>query len=359
MNKAILIFPAGMPRSVEYLAQCLGERRVVIGSSSLGHDPVREHYPAWLTLPYVNDDGFAEALRSAVYDLNIGGIFTPNPVVWGYLNRELATIAPGVVLLNPAPGNVELASYRAAQAQAQNFLQHPLQLSDESERVANMSESQIASIFRHVEHIPGMCDHEKTKALLAIARSCVVGDVVEIGSWWGKSAFILLTLARTYKIGRVLCVDPWSDGDLVQHDAKNLVDVTSAQFSAEEAFQVFLMNLLPYAAGDLNYIRATSALAVSRYSRFDPIVSSEFGTTNYEGKISLLHIDGNHSFENASMDLHDWAEHVVSGGWIVMDDYRWPYGDGPQRAADNYLKDHASGISCVFFMGGALFMRKC
>ncbi len=360
MQKPILIFPAGMPRSLEFLGQCLREQLEVIGASSLGHDPARKHYPRWLALPYVADESFDAALQNAVRDFNIGGIYTPNHVVWGYLHRELSRIAPDVELINPSPTNTELESYRAAKQLASTLLNHPLPLplAAVQSAKANLSEVQIAALFRHAETIPGMCDHEKIRALYEICRHCGEGDVVEIGSWWGKSAFVLLGLARSYGIGRVLCVDPWSDSDLVQNDAKGLVDIVSAHISANEAFQVFLMNLLPYSAGDLNYVRAPSTDGAAIYRQNSCIESADFGTTQYSGQIALLHIDGNHSYENAKADVEAWVGNVISGGWIVMDDYRWPYGDGPRRAADEYLETHASDVSCAFFMGGALFIRK-
>src|SRR5258707_10756515 len=50
---------------------------------------------------------------------------------------------------------------------------------------------------RYADIIPGMCDDDKFHALLETARYSVNGDIVEIGSWWGKSAFILARLARS------------------------------------------------------------------------------------------------------------------------------------------------------------------
>ena len=69
MNRAVLIFPAGMPRALEFLGKCQREQRQVIGASSLAFDPSRPQYPAWLTLPYINHDEFDEALAQAVRDL--------------------------------------------------------------------------------------------------------------------------------------------------------------------------------------------------------------------------------------------------------------------------------------------------
>ena len=98
MANPVLIFPAGMPRSLAYLERALAEGQPVIGSSSLGHDPARERYPRWVHLPYVTAPDFDQALRQAIADFGIGGIFTPNPVVWDYLHRCLPDAFPGVTL---------------------------------------------------------------------------------------------------------------------------------------------------------------------------------------------------------------------------------------------------------------------
>jgi hypothetical protein len=181
--------------------------------------------------------------------------------------------------------------------------------------------------------------------------------LVEIGSWWGKSAFILLRLAQTYGIGRLYCVDPWSDAHLVQGGAASVVDLVSTQYSAEEAFQVFLLNLRPYAHGDLSYLRCPSTEGAVRYRSGGTVKTPEFGSAKPAGAIALLHIDGNHSYACAKADIDAWTPAVTPGGWIIIDDYVWPFGDGPQRAGDEYLEAHADRIAVAFVTGSALFIR--
>ncbi|MGI4881565.1 MAG: class I SAM-dependent methyltransferase, partial [Janthinobacterium lividum] len=81
------------------------------------------------------------------------------------------------------------------------------------------------------------------------------------------------------------------------------------------------------------------------------------GSTRYSGRIAVLHIDGNHAYENAKADVVGWTKLVTAGGWIVIDDYVWPWGDGPQRAGDELLAAHPEKIGCVFVMGTALFIQ--
>lgn len=88
------------------------------------------------------------------------------------------------------------------------------------------------------------------------------------------------------------------------------------------------------------------------------LISTEaFGHTEYTGQISILHIDGNHTYEDAKADVKSWEKFMVGGGWIIIDDYLWPYGDGPQRVGNEFLADNFDKIDTSFVMGGALFIQ--
>lgn len=311
----------------------------------------------WLYLPYITQPEFDAALEQAIVDVDIGGIYSPNIVVWNYLNHALKKIAPSVVLVNSSPVNAELAGYRAAHDHACALLKKPLPLATNLVRKPPVSEIELAALFRHADLIPGMCDHEKFCVLCEIARRSPSGDIVEIGSWWGKSAFILARLAHCYHLGKLLCVDPWSNEHLVQHDEKGLVDSGSAQVDAEEALRVFEINLLPYNFNHVNYLRMPSTEGAKHYREYRSASTEAFGTTNYCGHIAILHIDGNHSYVAAKADILCWSGFVVKGGWIIVDDYIWPYGDGPQRVGDEFLAEHNANIDVAFVMGSALFVQ--
>lgn len=356
-DKPILIFPGGMPRSLEYLQNCLRDGLSVIGASSIDYDVSREKYPSWLFLPYITQPEFDEALRRAISEFGIGGVYSPNPVVWGYLNRKLKDIAPGIALVNESPVGAELSGYRTARVWARARFNQPLQVASALMPKPHLPEIELASLFRHAELIPGMCDHEKFCALYEIARCSPTGDVVEIGSWWGKSAFILARLAHCYDIGKLLCVDPWTNEGIVSKDANAMVDCAFAQVDAGEALMVFEMNLLPYSANHVNYLRMPSTDGARYYREHRNVTTASFGTTCYRGEIAILHIDGNHSYAAAKSDIASWGGFVVDGGWIIVDDYIWPYGDGPQRAADEFLVDNQVRIDTAFVMGSALFIQ--
>lgn len=355
--KHTLIFPAGMPRSLDYLEKCKRDGTPVIGSSSLAYDVAKEKYPAWTSLPYITEPDFAAALKKAIKDHNIGGIYSPNPVAWNFLKKHLPEIDATVRIVNDSPVNDELVPFRSAENHAKQVNEDAIHVASAVAPKTKMSFIQAAALFRHANAISGMCDDEKIAALCEIAQHSVRGDVVEIGSWWGKSAFVLARLARIYQIGSTLCVDPWSADHLVQKDKGGLVDSGISQYDLDETLRVFEMNLLPYSAGDINYYRLPSLEGCKQYRDTKTAISPSFGTTHYQGDIAILHIDGNHMYEAAKADIEAWAPHVANGGWIIIDDYVWPYGDGPQRAGDEFVQENLQHIHTAFVMGTALFIQ--
>jgi len=358
MQKPILIFPAGMPKAVEFLERCRREGRPVVGASSLAFDPVRDGYEVWRHLPYVTDISFGSALVEVIRELDVSGIFSPNIVVWEYLSQQLEKLAPGVVLLNESPVDNALGSYRSAMTRARTDLASPLQLEAGEVLRDELTEIRRAAVYRYVDTVPGMCDHEKTAALCEIARRTPDGDVVEIGSWWGKSAAVLASLAEAHEIGNLLCVDPWSPSHLIQNDDSGLVDGMADRVDTDEALVIFQLSLIPCAARRVNYLRLPSEIAAGRFRQDRAVVSSEFGRTTYEGRIAILHIDGNHAYDAVRLDIDAWCDQVMPGGWIILDDYIWPFGDGPKLAGDEFLADGLRGFNQAFVMGSALFIQR-
>jgi hypothetical protein len=248
-----------------------------------------------------------------------------------------------------------LRGYRDALAKARYFSGNQLPLSSDVTCRPLPSETEMAGLSRYAEIIPGMCDGDKFHALLEIARRSAPGDIVEIGSWWGKSAFIFAWLARHFGIGKLLCVDPWNNALLVQ--GETIVDSGSAQVDAEEALRVFQIGLLPFNAGHINYLHMTSVAGAAFYAGSRSVNTEAFGKTEYAGRISILHIDGNHAYGAVKADIESWRPFMREGGWIVFDDYVWPFGDGPRRAGDEFLENNRSGITTAFVMGTALFIQ--
>lgn len=353
MSDTVLIFPGGLSESQRIRDEARSSGHRVLGASALTYDSAASSYDAWEHLPYVHDDLFAARLSQVISDHQISTIYSPHEVTSSVLAEILPKIAPNVRLIAPNPLLRAEEVYRKALATAMTATNNQwFGISGGARRPPPLVR---AGFIRLIDTIPGMTDMDKIEALFEVMRHSVKGDIVEIGSWWGRSAALFVLLSQYYSIGSVLCIDPWRNDRLDQ--GVKVLDDASARMDTEQAFNIFQMNLAPLSKGDLNYYRSTSEGAAVEYGPDFRVSNETFGETPYTGSISILHIDGNHSFEQVSLDSKLWCPLVKPGGWIIFDDYVWAFGDGPKRVGDAYLEQNSSQIDLSFVMGTALFIK--
>ena len=355
-DAGILVFPGGMEGSLRFARRNLAAKRRIVGASSLAYDPACGQYPAWVRLPQVTQDGFDGELRRILAEERIDEVFTPHPVIWDYLERSLAEIAPGVRLTHESVEQV-VAEYGDAIAEADALGDGVWDLCGPAPASPPLLPVEGCSLLHFTSGIPGHCGGEKIWALAEAARRCPEGDLVEIGSAWGKSAYALAWLARRYGLGKLLCVDPWSAAHRHQNDGGGGVNDWAERMDFDAALMVFEINLAGFGAGAVNYLRIPSHAGARVYAHRAPVTTPVFGRTTYAGRIALLHIDGNHDHDHVRRDTAMWAPMVAPGGWIVFDDYTWAFGDGPKRVGDAFLDGNAGRIDTAFVAGTALFVR--
>jgi hypothetical protein len=352
-EESTLVFPAGMPSSLAFAYQANLAGRRIVGASSLAFDQERQRYAEWTSLPWVLEPNFKDELTERIRHFDIAEIFTPHPVVWEQINRLLPSLPAGVKLC-PREWDSDFASYQRQRDLATEFLQRSERWSLSSQARPPLTVGQIAGLIRLFERTPGQCSHAKVEALMAIYRDVAAGDIVEIGSLFGLSALVFAFLARHYGTGKLLCVDPWSIQEAVQNIKE--IDTLPVKKSVQAIFEAFTANLAPW-RDITNYLRQPSVAAARTYATSKTVSSPEFGVTQYSGDIAILHIDGNHARRAVADDIHSWMHLVIPGGWIIFDDYRWSFGDGPQTVADEFCRNFERYWSTAFEAGGALFMR--
>ncbi|ABC23542.1 class I SAM-dependent methyltransferase [Rhodospirillum rubrum] len=350
---AILIFPFGNSVSLDLYAEATGRGRRVICASSLAFDPARDLCTRGVWLPYYSDPDFEDHLTSLIAREGIGEIVCPHAVVWRALKERLPGFAPGVALRETDGWQRPFSGHRVADLLVASH--HPGALAASGTPAALLPEHKLRAVFAQAHGIPGWCSNEKISALLDVFRWMPTGDVIEIGSWCGKSAFVLAFLARHYATGAVLCVDPWHGADIIQEN--QAINAAMVTFDMDEIFRVFLSTMTLVGSGFVNYRRMPSAAAAIPGTAPFSVTSAEFGETLYRGRTALLHIDGNHDIPKIEEDLRLWLPRLVPGGWLVMDDYVHAWGDGPRIIADRFVEEHWRSLDCVFVRGGALFVR--
>ncbi len=355
VTETVLIFPAGLPDGLSYRAEAVAMGARVIGASSLEFDPARPAFETWEQLPYITEAGFGEALAALVRRCGVTSIFTPHFVTWLHLSDQLASIAPEVRLLRSRNMLDAESAYRELRLRLARIDAADPFAAPAIAPKPPLREAERIGLIRLVDSIPGMCSEEKSLAVMDAARCAPTGDVVEIGSWWGKSAALFCWLARHYDIGATLCIDPWRKEAWPQGEA--FVDRASAAMDPDEGLRIFEINLAPLAAGRLNYLRTGAREAAEQFKPGLEIETAAFGRTRYEGRIAMLHIDGNHALDHVAEDERLWTPHMAPGGWIIFDDYLWPFGDGPKRVGDALLEREARRIQLSFVAGTALFIQ--
>lgn len=129
--------------------------------------------------------------------------------------------------------------------------------------------------------------HDQVRLLgyLSLLIAELPGDVVEIGVWKGKSLMLMNEVCNHER--RIIGIDPFE---------------LPNQF---EEFSYYKDLMLANAL----VIRGFSELSAERFYNLAP-------------SVALLHIDGGHSRRNVVLDFLLYAPSVVSGGFIVLDDYR-------------------------------------
>jgi len=350
-----LIFPCCVPEAIAYGEAALARGEIIIAASSLANDSTAQHFPAWFRLPSVYDPGFEAALDDAIKLHGVTRIFSAVSGANWVLQRLIRerslplTLLGDMPLVQHARAHADLMSRTTA---AQGLLTRI------SSGRSSLTRFEVAATLRNVMGFFGESNEEKIAAMMAIFAEAPKGDVVEIGVLTGRSASVLEIMARRHGTGAVLAIDPWSYETSLQKespaDLQRMVDV----WDANVPFETFLLQLMPIARpGAFNYLRMTATAAHAPYAAGAIAASAEFGTTRFSGRISVLHIDGNHDYTAVLEDTQLWMPHLLPGGWLILDDYVWMHGDGPRRVGDGLLAGDASGIQRAFVCGKALFLQ--
>jgi hypothetical protein len=214
MTSVTLVFPSSMMESHAFtrLAKARGDQ--VIAASSVKADETARHYDQWIYLPSIYEAGFDRALADLIASKGITHFFTPNMVV--YLAVKALVDVQGLsVVMCASPVATLQEHYRDVFSHARDASPFIAAISGKAPPL-----NLIASLFHYGEQIYGQTSETKIAAMAAVCADAPKGDLIEIGSAWGRSAFVLATLATHYDIGDLLCIDPWQEEEAHQASVK-------------------------------------------------------------------------------------------------------------------------------------------
>lgn len=360
----ILVFPLDIDDADAFIRAANALDIETIGASSAMAGPGDKAVDGFIRLPFVTDPAFDLALQRAIERHAVTTVYAPHQGVWRHLDTLLKT--------QPARFRFTLCKPDPFSATQQRFAPHEAWAVSVSSRSMldglaapetirpPLSPARYAALHRQFLNIPGDSDAGKLHALCDIARLLPRGDLLEVGCLYGRSAFALGYLARRYALGSVICVDPWNTAELTDQGADAAIinaELANRDIDSEKIFRVFLnaVALLE----NVGYIRNTSEKAIDDYAaaiRSGALHSPELGDIPVGGHLSLLHIDANHRYDHVRRDVELWSPHLAEGGWLLLDDYVWAFGDGPRRVGDALLGDPR--YDSAFVSGDTLFLRR-
>lgn len=163
------------------------------------------------------------------------------------------------------------------------------------------------------KHFNGWCDEKKSSAMMENVFESKPKTYVEIGVFAGRS---LISVALAQAINntpgaKAYGIDPWKPAESIKHwdegDPNHKwwgsLDHDAIYWECVDYVELLSLN------GIVELIRDTSAGALDQIKRV--------------GRIDLLHIDGNHSEEQALFDVENYVPLVRPNGYVWFDDVNW------------------------------------
>jgi predicted O-methyltransferase YrrM len=196
-----------------------------------------------------------------------------------------------------------------------------------------------------IDEVKGFLDESEGRYLFEIAEEASKnGPCLEIGSYCGKSSIYLGTACKNNN-GILFSIDHHRGSE--------------EQQPGEEYFDPELFDSKHGYLNTFEEFRRT----LSRAGLEDtvvPIVSrSEVAARSWTISLSLVFIDGGHSYESVHTDYKCWAGHIIPGGYLAIHDIFKDPQEGGQGPYEVYKIALQSGIFKEMPMVKSLGILQC
>ena len=235
--------------------------------------------------------------------------------------------------------------------------------------MTNMTTPIVEQIEKAVETIPGWSPIDQLSMLFALTLSSshLEGDVLEVGSWCGRSAVVLGMAARLCEGTKVHCVDLFPDKeDWYQNEDGTYslsVVIDGAKIDALQQNTVWAEPYERDIAPIYDRFRSTwdAFDGAIKTNGLQDIVTPYKATINTfakaapdDLKVRLAFLDGDHGFDAVCNDIETVERFLVPGGWICFDD-AFSFYDGinaaiRERVIDNPGYDCCQQLTRKFFV---------
>lgn len=209
----------------------------------------------------------------------------------------------------------------------------------------------LARIERAVADVPGWTPIDQLYTLFNVAciGSATPGDILEIGSWCGRSTTVLGMAARLTLGTQVVCIDLFPErGDWKQNaDGSYSFAVTlngrvyggyQEQTVWKEPFEQHHAKIYDKYAGILDAFNENIAK-----NGLADLVTAHRGDSDllrdYTGRtFRMAFLDGDHSYDAVCKDIRNVDRVLAPGGWVCFDDAYSTY-TGVDRAIRELIID--------------------
>lgn len=157
-----------------------------------------------------------------------------------------------------------------------------------------------------IETIKGFLDPEEGRYLYQVAlAACRRGPCLEIGGYCGKSTIYIATACK--ENGQILfSIDHHRGSEEHQPGEANFdPDLYDAKSRCVDTFGEF---------------RKTLAKAAIEETVVPIVCRSSVAAACWTTPLSLVFIDGGHSYSDAHTDYSYWSEHIIPGGYLAIHD---------------------------------------
>jgi hypothetical protein len=202
-----------------------------------------------------------------------------------------------------------------------------------------------------VKDVPGWTPIEQLYTLFNIAfLASGEGDIVEVGSWCGRSAVVLGLAARlSSNASKVFCVDlfpeksDWKQNRDGTYSFQVIIDGKlyggyQEQTVWKEPFETQTGRIYERYNGVFDCFQET----ISRCQMEDVIrphkgdLASFLSKTGPDFKCKLAFLDGDHGYDAVCSDIRNIDRYLIAGGWLCFDDAFTVY-EGVNRAISDLV----------------------
>jgi predicted O-methyltransferase YrrM len=169
------------------------------------------------------------------------------------------------------------------------------------------SDKEIKAALDKAFQIRGLFGRKEAALLYRLAQ--LKGYIVEIGAWHGRSTAVLVQAAKAWK-AKVITVEPFGKERMPERYKKQ--EATAEKWWA-----------------DLKHVGLEPPMLLA--------MTSDAALPQIPKVLSLVFIDGDHSYGQVKRDLENYASRVRWGGYVFLHDMTYPTTPGVAQAVNEWL----------------------